>query len=90
MTYPRDTAMALLASIHVGNGVCVQDGQLFLPDPTDANRLIHADDADLGELEARGWLVIDADGVRTTERGDWWLNRWIRATPAVRRCLENV
>lgn len=83
--YPPDSAMALLASIHTGNGVGVDRGELVIPDPTGAPVLLRHDPADLDALESRGWLDIDADGASVTDRGRYWLRRWAESQPAVRR-----
>lgn len=85
MNYPPASAMALLASIHTGNGVGVDRGELVIPDPTGAPVLLRHDPADLDALESRGWLVIDADAARATDRGVYWLRRWLIANPEARR-----
>lgn len=76
--------MALLVSIHTGNGVGVDRGELVIPDPTGAPVLLVHDPADLDALESRGWLAI-GDEVRATERGVYWLRRWAQAKPELRR-----
>ena len=82
--YPPDSAMALLASIHTGNGVGVDRGELVIPDPTGAPALLVHDPADLDALESLGWLTI-GDEARVTERGVYWLRKWAQRNPAIRR-----
>lgn len=86
--YPPDSAMALLASIHIGNGVGVDRGELVIPDPTGAPVLLRHDPADLDALESRGWLVIGDDAARATDRGVYWLRRWLLANPDARRAAS--
>lgn len=83
--YPPDSAMALLASIHIGNGVGVDCGELVIPDPTGAPMLLRHDPADLDALESRGWIAIGDDAARATDRGVYWLRRWAQAKPELRR-----
>jgi hypothetical protein len=83
--YPPDSAMALLVSIRTGNGCGVHDGHLAHPDPIHAGRVLLHDSDDLDELERRGWIAIDASGATVTERGAYWLRKWLATKPEVRR-----
>lgn len=78
MNYPKDGTMLLLAALV---GRCrldvAGDGDLVLanrhgvdcPAPVDA----------LDDLEARGWVSISDSGATVTERGIYWMRRWLRA-----------
>jgi hypothetical protein len=68
----------LLLAIDLGDTLDVQDGQLALTcDGVDGPQVIPSLPEALDELEQRGWVEITEAGPVSTERGRYWLGRWM-------------
>lgn len=80
MAAPTTLAMEFLLGLHVGENVVVRDGQLYLIVPGAGEQPVTAETLD--ELETRGWLVPgwtaeDPDPPEPTEKGVYWLDRYM-------------
>jgi hypothetical protein len=84
--FPDDQAMLLAVGLYNRAAVIVNDRGIALVMDGDVHQTTRLPDG-LDQLEARGWVAIDAAGVRLTESGLWWLRRWLKV-PAVRARLR--
>lgn len=77
MNYPKDGTMLLLAALVGRCRLDVIDGDLVLAnrDGIDCPAPIAA----LDELEFLGWVEVGDEGATPTERGIYWLRRWLKA-----------
>jgi hypothetical protein len=68
----------LLLAIDLGDQLDVQDGQLALTcDGVEGPQVIPSLPEALDALEIRGWVEITEGGPVSTERGRYWLSRWM-------------
>lgn len=85
MIFPADISMLFLLGLHLGDGVSVRDGQLYLridgrgvkADPGAVIDQPVPPDA-LDELEYRGWIDCETEPPSATAKGVYWLERWAR------------
>lgn len=78
MNWPADGTMLVLIAHEAGDRLTVRDGALHLTVQSE-DRTVPAPTAALDDLEGRGWLAVAADGrTEITERGRYWLTRWLR------------
>jgi hypothetical protein len=68
----------LLLAIDLGDTLDVQDGQLTLTcEGVDGPQVIPSLPEALDALESQGWVEITEAGPVSTERGRYWLARWM-------------
>lgn len=81
MNLPPDATMLFLLSVYCGEPVGVSGDEIRVELDARIGGLtsVTVPDADLAELEDRGWLEIDEQGPKLTERGRYWLSRWAKA-----------
>ena len=79
----RDGAYLLLLAMSVGEQVTVHDDRVVIPDPTTSGRFLAVGESDLDDLEAHGLLTSIGPGTEegpvVTDRGRYWLKRWVTA-----------
>lgn len=81
-----DLSYLFLLGLHLGDGVTVRDGVLYLRID---GRGVKADTGEvidqpvpawvLDELEVKGWINCETEPPTATERGVYWLGRWTKA-----------
>ncbi len=76
MTFPPKSVMQDLAALALGNEfVCDPDtGRMVVL--LDRNRAVEIGE-EIDELFRRGWAEEKDDEIRVTERGRYWLKRWL-------------
>jgi hypothetical protein len=79
--FPRAAAMAVLLAVATGRALEVGEFRgedvIAFPDPTDPAAAVLVDGADLDTLEGLGWLAIGEKGAAVTDRGRYWLKKWL-------------
>ena len=73
-----DGDMLLLLATSLGNAPDVYGGELALPDPANPGAVVPVQVEALDRLEGAGLVEIAEAGARVTDRGDYWLQRWMR------------
>lgn len=70
--------MLTLVGFIVGQPLEVIDGRLAMLFKSNDAVAVFVTDANLAELDRRGWLVIhdDDQGITITESGSYWAKRW--------------
>ena len=90
----HDSAMLVLMALATGEQVRpAADGEAL--ELTVENGAVPADRETFDRLEELAWVVIGPDGVRVTERGNYWLQKWlrklgVRMTPGTRIAAKVV
>lgn len=81
MTFPEDGTMLALLGHALGDTFAVgADGELILSFVGTNGNSVPAPVEALDELERRGWIAVRPDGTTVeTERGRYWLCRWLKA-----------
>lgn len=84
MTYPDDGTMLALLGHALGDTFAVgAGGELILSFVGTNGGSVPAPVEALDDLEARGWIAVRPDGTTAeTERGRYWLRRWLAARKA--------
>jgi hypothetical protein len=81
MTAPLDLPSShylLLLAIDLGDQLDVCDGQLALTcEGVEGPQVIPSLPEALDALESRGWVEITEAGPVSTERGRYWMSRWM-------------
>ncbi len=77
MTTPTDLSMLFALGLHLGDGVTVEEGQLFLVVAGAGKQPVPAETLD--DLESREWIDTATEPPTVTERGRYWVERWMRA-----------
>lgn len=84
----RDGAYLLLLAVSTGHRLTVHEDRVAIPSPTAEGEYLPVGEADLDDLEAAGLLATTGEGTEAgpvvTERGYYWLNRWLAARFKVR------
>ena len=69
--------VAIELGLHLGDGVTVEDGQLFLVVDGAGKQPVPPETLD--ELEFRGWIDTATEPPSITQAGRYWLDRWMKA-----------
>ena len=80
-----DFLLALATSL--GNAPDVFEGELALPDPAHPGQTVPVPVGSLDRLEAAGFVEIVESGAKVTERGEYWLRRWVAKKFKVRNVV---
>jgi hypothetical protein len=72
-----DGDMLLLLATSLGNAPDVFAGELALPDPANPGAVVPVPTDALDRLEGTGLVEITEAGARVTDRGGYWLQRWM-------------
>lgn len=81
MTNPHDLKdgdMLLALATLLGNAPDVFDGDLALADPANPGATVPVPPGALDRLEAAGVVEIAEAGAVVTDKGRYWLDRWVR------------
>jgi hypothetical protein len=81
----KDGDLLLLLALSVGNPIDVIDGEMRLPDPAAPSSSVPVPPGALDRLEDAGMVAIEEAGAVPTDRGKYWLDRWLTKKVGVRK-----
>lgn len=85
----RDGAYLVLLGVAAGHRLTVHDDKVVIADPVNAGQFLPVGEADLDNLEAAGLIATTGEGTDAgpviTEKGEYWLRRWVTAKFKVKR-----
>lgn len=72
-----DGDMLLLLALEVGNAIHVNGGEMRLPDPARPGESMPVPAGALDRLEGSGLVAIEESGAVPTDKGRYWLKKWM-------------
>ena len=79
----RDGAYLLLLAVSAGHELTVHADRISIPDPTTPGKFLPVGEDDLDSLENQGLIASTGQGTDAgpvvTDKGRYWLERWMRA-----------
>jgi hypothetical protein len=80
----RDGDMLVLVALFAGEGMTVAGDAIMLTLDGQPEGAVPLEGDQLDRLEGRGWVVVEERGPALTDKGLYWLQRWMKEKAGLR------